>query len=327
MITIIFFNVGWMEYYQGMKNDSIKGGGKNNSEVGWGHEILNFKSYRGRYYGYVQPVINEYSDSKILIERLGALKGDIFINGVTVVWTATDPDHGGTYIVGWYKNATVYKLYQYPLKGSKRSYKNQDIGYYTKASTSDCTLLPKDKRNFRIPRSGAGSMGKSNVWYAHKRPDFVNQVYKYIQNGTLPKQTEDRILTGSPRQVDPEKRILIEKTAVEIVTIYFQNLGYSVESVESENVGWDLNAFVATKKLRIEVKGLSGKNSPAELTPNEFYHFNMNKGDFRLCIVRCTLEKPILSVFSYSKDHDRWLDQDMNPLEIEIFESARVYCS
>jgi len=328
MEPIIFFNIGWMDFYQGMDNDSVKGGGENNKTFGWGYEILNFKPFDKFYYGYVQPVISEsetYLSSRILIERLGASKVDPYINGVIVVWTATDPYHGGSYIIGWYKNATVYRTYQNPPKGSRRRYKKEDIGYFTKAKVTDSTLLPKDKRIFRIPRSGAGSMGRSNVWYADKRPGFIKQVFRYIQEGILPEQPVNSITKGRARQVDPEKRILIEKTAIKIVTTHFQELGYSVTSVEKDNVGWDLEASVATKKLRIEVKGLSGKNSLAELTPNEYYHFNMEEPDYRLCIVRSALENPVLSVYSYSTDYMKWLDQDLKTLEVEILESARVY--
>lgn len=272
MTPILFCNVGWMDRYEGMVNDSIKGGGENNEKTGWLHEIFNFKSYRRNFYGFVQPVISEntsYMDSKILIERLGAEKEDNFIKGVTVVWKATDPDHGGAYIGGWYKNATVYRNPQFLQNDSERIYEGEKIGYFSKAKIEDSTLLPRYERIFRIPRSGPGSMGRSNVWYAHKMIGFQKQVLAFIHDGKKPNQEKTTIgrKGGSPRQPDPEKRIKVEVAAVKYVIDYFTKLGYLVDSKEKDNVGWDLEATSGQIFLRIEVKGLSGKKVIANFTP------------------------------------------------------------
>jgi 5-methylcytosine-specific restriction protein A len=110
-MAILFCNVGWMEKYNGIKDDSIeRGGSYNRNETG--HEVCNFSSIRGRVYGYVQPT------GQIKIEKIGADKEDESISGVTVVWTA-GPKIGGTAVVGWYKNATVYREYQPLLTRTK----------------------------------------------------------------------------------------------------------------------------------------------------------------------------------------------------------------
>jgi len=109
---IIFFNTGWMDFYRGISNDTIKGGGKYVEKEGWGHEMYNFTNYEGSVFGYVQPTIDyKYGNpDTIKIEKIGASKRDEKIEGVTVVWTAKHPNNGGTRIVGWYLNATIYIL-------------------------------------------------------------------------------------------------------------------------------------------------------------------------------------------------------------------------
>lgn len=45
MKKIIFFNISWMEYYQGTDNgDQMNKGGSFVKEKGYGHEMFNFKN-------------------------------------------------------------------------------------------------------------------------------------------------------------------------------------------------------------------------------------------------------------------------------------------
>ncbi|MBL4783635.1 MAG: hypothetical protein JKX92_15490 [Porticoccaceae bacterium] len=103
-MTLLFCNIGWMEHYNGQnKSDIITGGGSHVEKEGSGHEVCNFSIINKKLYGYVQP-----AGDQIRIERLGALIEDDEISDITVIWTASHPD-GGTVIVGWYKNTTVYR--------------------------------------------------------------------------------------------------------------------------------------------------------------------------------------------------------------------------
>ena len=105
-MAILFCNIGWMEYYQGLRNgDNILKGGKYPVKTGKGHEVCNFAKYKNECYGAFQA-----PGVEIDIQRIGAIPGDEQIEGVTVVWTASRPQ-GGTVIVGWYKNATVFRKY------------------------------------------------------------------------------------------------------------------------------------------------------------------------------------------------------------------------
>ena len=51
MNKILFLNTGWMDFYKGVDNDKISGGGKHIDIYGWGGEILNFKRFQNKNYG------------------------------------------------------------------------------------------------------------------------------------------------------------------------------------------------------------------------------------------------------------------------------------
>ena len=88
-------------------------------------------------YGYVQPPSREgkYTDAQIHIERLGAPRSAKEISGVTVIWTATNPNGGGRRVVGYYQNATVRRWWH--SKKLKRIC----------ADKRDCRLFPVNKRH------------------------------------------------------------------------------------------------------------------------------------------------------------------------------------
>lgn len=157
-MPIVFCNVGWMNRYNGIDGDSIQRGGAYNREF-TGHEVCNFSDIDGKVYGYVQPI------GQIKIEKLGAEKKDDRVEGVTVIWTA-GPDDGGTAVVGWYKNATVFRRLQKFNKLTQLQEENRLDSYWISALASDATLLPIDKRSCMIPRAVRGGIGQSNVWYA-----------------------------------------------------------------------------------------------------------------------------------------------------------------
>jgi hypothetical protein len=99
---IIFFNIGWMGHYRGHsgKPDKIVGGGGYINEHGTGHEVCNFEiADNGKVYGHVETIQGE-NDRKIqAIDKIGG-EGKDYADGVTVFWTATDPENGRGYVVG-----------------------------------------------------------------------------------------------------------------------------------------------------------------------------------------------------------------------------------
>ena len=101
------------------------------------------------------------------------------------------------------------------------------------------------------------------------------------------------------RQPDPFLRKKVEDIAVEETTRYFTSEGYVVDSVEKDNVGWDLEAVHGKVKLRLEVKGLSGPDICVELTPNEYAKMQEYCDSYQLCVVTSALTNPQLTVFVY----------------------------
>ncbi|BAK76713.1 HNH endonuclease [Pseudogulbenkiania sp. NH8B] len=177
-MAILFCNVGWMQKYDGLDADSLeRGGSYNNHSIG--HEVCNFTPVGDVVYGYIQ------ANGNIKLENLGASKKDDSVDGVTVVWTASPPD-GGTVVVGWYLNATVYRaVQQTPQKAAKHI--AQGATYFRiKAKRKDAVLL--EERSVLIPRATKGGIGQSNIWYADKPESkpIVERVMKLITEGPTP---------------------------------------------------------------------------------------------------------------------------------------------
>lgn len=295
---------------RGLVDDKITDGGADVRKLGYGHEIFNFQPHEGYKYGYVQV------KGAIAIERLGASKDDDYVDGVLAVWVAREP-RGGTFIVGWYDNATVYRNCQPPPPDSKREYQGDEFGYMVKAEEKNCTLLPKDARVFKIPRNTKGGMGQSNVWYANV--SFKQQVWNYITQGRP--STNKR----PPRQPDPYKRQQVERKAIEQTKAHYTELGYSVDTVEKDNIGWDLVAKLGDRLLRLEVKGLSQKELLIELTPNEYAKMQEYQDSYRICVVTDALGKePVLRVFSFTPESQKWEDDEGNQLTITEITSAKM---
>jgi 5-methylcytosine-specific restriction protein A len=179
---MLFCNIGWAEHYDGRLDDRPRRGGSYNDE-NTGHEICNFLPYKGKVFGYVQVSNN----GNIKVERLGAAKRADSIDGVTVVWTA-GPDNGGTVVVGWYKNATVYRKAKDFEPRSKTHELHKINVFRIVADQNDAVLLPVDDRyDLKIPR-GKGGIGQSPLWYADKpeNKETVEMVSAYISRGIPP---------------------------------------------------------------------------------------------------------------------------------------------
>lgn len=90
----------------------------------------------------------------------------------------------------------------------------------------------------------------------------------------------------------------VEKSAIKFVTIHYENLGWEVLSVESENVGFDLLCSKGNDYLDIEVKGLSGKGAQFVISPNEVNE-SKNNSNWHLAVVNLAIsDRPILQIYS-----------------------------
>ena len=145
-IPMIFFRVGWMTSYMGKtSSDEIIGGGSYVQKHGFGHEVFNFLQFRDRMFGYVSP---PGKSRKLTIGKINGVKQQESVDDVLVVWVATDPEARGGYVVGWYKNATVFESAQPAPAGSNRSFQGETCDYYATAASKDTVLLPPNERVF-----------------------------------------------------------------------------------------------------------------------------------------------------------------------------------
>lgn len=168
-------------------------------------------------------------------------------------------------------------------------------------------------------------MSQGNIWYAEKSKDIVKKVHDYIFKGINPEEKRGKFNHGRPFQVDSIKRKKIENAAIKHIHNYYKTLSHHLKSVETEKVGWDLEATMGKTKLCLEVKGLSGNDINVELTHNEYKQMFGIKNKFRLCIVTNALTKPTKFIFSYSKDEKIWSDEKQNrELDFKKLISARV---
>lgn len=185
-MTTLFCHIGWMNNYQGeTEDDRLRGGGSYVQEQQTGHEICNFALTDDRLYGYVQvgkERNGKYQEGEINFGRLGISKERDEIEGATIIWTATDQDERRRKVVGWYRDATVHRRYQYFVSPSHVHTENNISGYWFNAPAAFCVLLPINERSYQVPRMMKGFPGLSPIWYADspEGSHFVRETLAYI---------------------------------------------------------------------------------------------------------------------------------------------------
>jgi hypothetical protein len=308
-MKLIICNVAWMKEYRGItENDYPINGGKFIEKHGYGHEVLNFKKIGQFVYGYVQA-----KDGTININRLDP-DADEYTDNVLVVWRAKSKE--GSVIIGWYKDARVYREEQDPPKSRKFKYKNKTMtpGYHIRALAQNATLIPVNNRVFPVPVTHKGFGSQTFVSYLERDNNevkkFKEQLKQYIidvGNGEYSPPNK-----GKRKPIDQESKLLIEKTAIDKSIEYYRERGYDVESVEKDNVGYDLLATKGKAKIFIEVKGTSVKeikDISIGLTPNEYKKSKLSHQKYRICIVPDTFGEPIVYEFKWNSAKEKWFNE------------------
>ncbi|MEU7833671.1 DUF3883 domain-containing protein [Nonomuraea sp. NPDC049129] len=75
--------------------------------------------------------------------------------------------------------------------------------------------------------------------------------------------------TGAGRQIDPRKRVAIERHAVELAIEHYEQAGWTAEEVGKP---YDLRLTKPGGERHVEVKGTTGAPTSVELTVNEVQH-------------------------------------------------------
>ncbi|HEY5561053.1 MAG TPA: hypothetical protein VIK72_04710 [Clostridiaceae bacterium] len=179
---VLFCNIAWMKNYEGVsEEDKPKNGGAYIKELEYGAECFNFQDYNGKCYGFV--MLNGEMNLEEHFKEVK--KEDAFLKNVLIIWVATN-DTNEAKVIGWYKNATVYREEQ-----GVQAFTNEkfDLYYRTEALSKDCYLIPEEERTFSIQRasqSGEGTgMGRTHVWYAQStfaQTVLIPKVIEYIDS-------------------------------------------------------------------------------------------------------------------------------------------------
>lgn len=326
---VLFVNIAWMRKYAGSSLEDPVGGGNfgffkregNNPDDA--HEQFNFHPYEGRMYGYVPR------SSNINILKLGAGPKDDVVEGVLVAFMARDPAENLLKVVGWYEGATVHRAEVDTLDR-----KGMDIATGINAPAEHAVVLPVADRTLIVPTAQreAGGVGQSPLWYGEQHPDVVQALRDLVRLYRMPSAPVPPATppggSGSPRNLDPATRLLVEKAAMEMAMAYFDN----TVDVSKLCKGWDIEGTCSRGTLFIEVKGLSGPGIAIELTPNEYEKMRLNKERYVVFVVtRALTHSRQGRSFRYIKDdgseHGLWQTAQGETLSLEPRTGARGSCA
>lgn len=199
-MKILFCKISSMKYYKGVcNNDQAYNGGSYVDKNGRGNEEYNFleinfnenDDIQNYCLGFVETKsTNGINSNQLHIEKISGcklLKNELIVDNVLVVWCATSNTNETT-VVGWYKNATVFREYQSYIYNFEDD--TEEERYYNiKALASDCVLLPQGERHkfiWNAPlliKTKSFGFYKSLIWYATETSasNFIKKLVKNIE--------------------------------------------------------------------------------------------------------------------------------------------------
>lgn len=166
-MPVLFCNIAWMDRYSGLSlTDIPKGGGRYVIQNGLAGEVCNFTpADDDKVYGHFETIKGDL-DREVRLERLGVDKSAAHVDGIDVVWTAPYEGSGSRHVIGWYRNARVFRRRQEVEPASLSATHSRDgIGSYrVVARAEDAILLPPASRSLGYKR-GKGWGGQASWWY------------------------------------------------------------------------------------------------------------------------------------------------------------------
>ncbi len=296
-----------MRQYDSLRDDPPLHGGSFVKRHGYGGEVLNFQRNGKYYYGYAQA-----RHGTIGIDRLGA-KGRPYVDGALVIWRARSLT--GSVVVGWYRDARVYRERQEgnPKRRVRVDGESWIAQWHFRAPTSSSRLLPPRFRTFKWPASTPGFGSTTFVSYLQGSSSKVRAYRRELL--TYIKQVESGRLgppaRGKKPNPDQERNLRIEAVGRRVAMKYYDELGFTVRSVEKEKCGYDLVAERDNEELLVEIKATATER-PADvcvgLTPNEFKASRALRTDYRICIVFDALDRPEIREYQWVSKAQCWLD-------------------
>ena len=202
MKPIIFARVADMKHYKGITDDDKPyNGGSYVRETNYAHECYNFDPVileDGKEYclGFTQLLGGK--DPQLHIENIvgcRSMKDAFSVDDVIVVFCSKAMNNKTMRVVGFYKNATVFRNYrECVFPGNDGEDYIQSYSFI--ARKEDCVLLPYQQRSadakWFVPTSGkmdySFGYGHSNIWYAGSDTynmdeiGYVNRMIESIEN-------------------------------------------------------------------------------------------------------------------------------------------------
>lgn len=149
---VLIAKIGWMKRYRGPSEDDLGPLGAGTCDTRYKKEAWNFLRRGKWYYGFCRPT-GLTTHPKIKLERIKPGENGDELAGVLVIFVAPFEGNGPLRVVGWYRNATVYRDRR--LIGKGRPY------YLT---TRNATLLKEGQRVWTAKRR-SGGVGQSMLCY------------------------------------------------------------------------------------------------------------------------------------------------------------------
>lgn len=292
MQKILWVKFGWSEYYRG---GVVNGNFDYVSKGEKGHEAWNFlPEQNGTYYCYTPPQGKNGAPSN----------EDPY--GWLVICLAKHPKYKGIHIVGWYENAELIGGY-----ANKSSNLIHNFTYTIKSEK--VWFIPPEYRNIPFShtsiRQGKYSFlsGPNVVSTRNKKEvlSLLNKKLKSLESVAIQNPTNESAPDWENNSVDPmgglgtqEHRKKVEKASVKFTKKHLVKHGYKCQSVEAENLGYDLLATRQEDKstLHVEVKGTSLKEARFFMTPNEYQY--RNAPNWRLAMVTDAIGKPNIEILT-----------------------------
>ena len=176
------------------------------------------------------------------------------------------------------------------LKGINRYIERNKLSSFFEQSTSDIdTFLNSMDKNTRFE--------KNEKTYLKRFVEFKN--------------LDPNNYNVFDRKNNEKKAKRSEKRAIDDIKAFYEKKGYKVESVESKNCGWDLEATIGNIKLLLEVKGLNGKFYSINLSENEYNKLQENQENYRICIVsNCNSSAKNRHIKILKFENDKFFDEN-----------------
>lgn len=316
-MKLIIFNIENHKYYNGMEDSGTNEFDKFYQEKKSNNpEIYNFQDYNGYCYGYASLSDGVVNLSELRESTDNSLLFDNNKETLTVFVSKDELDTDTYFIVGWYKNSDVFNLLQkkisYPSIG-------RDLYYNVRAKSSDCYLIPKDKRNFNFNINFKSNKNfyipdhQSNQLNQLTTNNIKSQIIEYIADYTKNINIFDNIvltddLLNSTIQDAPENPMLLFKRG----HIYLYNESNFIEAIKYFNTVLqfkDLLIKEAGEKAIIDIhyfKAIAFQN---------IHDFKNTKKEFEIVLEYAKYDLTILKTLVYLN------------MALENFEDAVNNCS